>query len=64
MEMEANQSQEGMGDQITTTDSTGAFTATYIIPPWLVGAEKLSIRFESAAAGYYCYDWFNNVTFP
>jgi hypothetical protein len=47
-----------------TTDSTGEFTATYNIPAGLVGADRLAIRFESTATGYYCYDWFNNTTFP
>jgi hypothetical protein len=46
------------------TDSTGVFTATYTIPASLAGSAKLAIRFESAALGYYCYDWFNNTTSP
>ncbi|MEN8241449.1 MAG: hypothetical protein ABFS17_05980 [Chloroflexota bacterium] len=57
----------GVGGTFTATqntDGTGAFTATYNIPAGLVGADKLSIRFESSATGYYCYDWFNNTTFP
>lgn len=46
------------------TDSTGVFTATFNIPASLAGAEKLAIRFQSPALGYYAYDWFNNVTSP
>ena len=57
----------GVGGTLVTTQNTnsvGVFTATYNIPAALVGADKLSIRYESTSTGYYCYDWFNNTTFP
>lgn len=54
------------GIQVATqiTDSTGEFTATYSVPASMAGADKLAIRFQSAALGYYCYDWFNNLDTP
>jgi hypothetical protein len=46
------------------TDGTGAFTTSFSIPVSLAGDSKLSIRFQSPAAGYYCYDWFTNTNYP
>jgi hypothetical protein len=46
------------------TDGTGEFTATFDIPASLASNSKLAIRFESPALGYYCYDWFDNLTSP
>ena len=51
------------GTVITSTLSgTGAFTATYKIPAAWANAERLAIRLQSAAAGYYSYNWFWNFT--
>jgi hypothetical protein len=54
------------GIQVATlsTDATGAFTTSFLIPASLAGESKLAIRFQSPAAGYYCYDWFNNANYP
>ncbi|MFN2144672.1 MAG: hypothetical protein ACK2T7_04930 [Anaerolineales bacterium] len=42
------------------TNSTGTFTETFSIPASLKSDNRLSIRFESPATGYYAYDWFVN----
>ncbi len=39
--------------------SGGAFTATYLIPASLAGAQKIAIRLDSPQ-GYYSYNWFYN----
>lgn len=51
------------GIAVATTDSGagGTFEATYAIPDALETREKIAIRLESPA-GYYAYDWFNNVS--
>lgn len=50
------------GTQVGTqaTDGTGAFTATFNIPAAYHGDNKLAIRFQSSASGYFAYDWFVN----
>jgi hypothetical protein len=52
------------GYQVTTVDSGsgGTFTATYNIPAELKGKRQIAIRLESAASGYYAYNWFWNDT--
>ena len=47
-----------------TTDSTGAFTATYNIPASLAGEVKIAIRLQSPTTGYYSYNWFYNADYP
>jgi hypothetical protein len=42
------------------TNGTGTFTETYSIPAAYHGSEKLAIRWESPASGFYAYDWFVN----
>ena len=49
----------------TTTDGDGTFTATYPVPAALAGSYIIAIRLQSAATGYYGYNWFfNNTTTP
>ncbi|MCL4804394.1 MAG: hypothetical protein KJ046_08855 [Anaerolineae bacterium] len=49
---------------ITNSGLFGAFSATYPIPPNLVGARQIAIRLQSPQ-GYYSYNWFwNNLTEP
>lgn len=49
---------------ITNSGLLGAFSATYPIPPDLVGARQISIRLQSPQ-GYFSYNWFwNNLTEP
>ncbi len=49
---------------ITNSGVFGAFSATYPIPPNLVGARQIAIRLQSPQ-GYYSYNWFwNNLTEP
>jgi hypothetical protein len=51
------------GIAVATTDSGagGSFEATYSIPDALKSKDKIAIRMESPA-GYFAYDWFNNVS--
>jgi len=51
------------GTKVATQDSGkgGSFTATFNIPKELKGVEKLSIRLENKASGYYSYNWFENA---
>ena len=49
---------------ITNSGLLGAFSATYPIPPELVGARQISIRLQSPQ-GYFSYNWFwNNLSEP
>ena len=49
---------------ITNSGLFGAFSATYPIPPNLIGARQIAIRLQSPQ-GYYSYNWFwNNLTEP
>ncbi len=49
---------------ITNSGLLGAFSATYPIPPTLVGARQIAIRLESPQ-GYFSYNWFwNNLAEP
>lgn len=49
---------------ITNSGLLGAFSATYAIPPTLVGARQIAIRLESPQ-GYFSYNWFwNNLAEP
>ena len=49
---------------ITNSGLLGAFSATYPIPPTLVGARQIAIRLESPQ-GYFSYNWFwNNLVEP
>lgn len=49
---------------VTNSGLFGAFSATYPIPPNLVGARQIAIRLQSPQ-GYYSYNWFwNNLTEP
>jgi hypothetical protein len=51
------------GTVVGTTDSGGGgtFTATYTIPPDLVGQGKIAIRMD-ASAGFFAFNWFWNTT--
>jgi hypothetical protein len=40
--------------------SSGAFTASFNIPPELQGLYQISIRLESPYSGYYSFNWFYN----
>jgi hypothetical protein len=44
----------------TDSGTGGSFKATYAIPETLVGYEKIAIRLQSPASGYFAYNWFNN----
>ena len=44
----------------TDSGSGGSFTATYTIPSTLSGYERIAIRLQSPASGYYAYNWFWN----
>ena len=49
---------------ITNSGLLGAFSATYPIPPALIGARQIAIRLESPQ-GYFSYNWFwNNLAEP
>jgi hypothetical protein len=48
----------------TYSGSGGAFTATYTIPAGLKGAERIAIRMDSTAGGFFAYNWFWNNTAP
>lgn len=49
---------------ITNSGLFGAFSATYPIPPNLVGARQIAIRLQSPQ-GFFSYNWFwNNLTEP
>ncbi len=49
---------------ITNSGLLGAFSATYAIPPTLMGARQIAIRLESPQ-GYFSYNWFwNNLAMP
>ncbi len=49
---------------ITNSGLFGAFSATYPIPPNLIGARQIAVRLQSPQ-GYYSYNWFwNNMTEP
>ena len=49
---------------ITNSGLLGAFSATYLIPPELIGARQIAIRLESPQ-GYFSYNWFwNNLAEP
>jgi hypothetical protein len=52
------------GVEVTTTNSGsgGAFEATYAIPASLQGSQKLAIRLQNTASGFYAYNWFTNTT--
>ena len=57
----------GVGGTVVGTQDSGAggsFTATYTIPAGLANADRIAIRLESAASGYYAYNWFYNNTYP
>lgn len=43
-----------------TSSDTGAFEATFDIPAEFKDHERISIRFENLAGGYYSYNWFWN----
>ncbi len=41
----------------------GALTATFNLPPQLVGAGRIAIRFQSGQAyPFFAYNWFYNTT--
>jgi len=49
---------------ITNSGLLGAFSATYPIPPDLIGARQIAIRLQSPQ-GYFSYNWFwNNLAEP
>ena len=50
------------GTEVATqpTDGTGAFSATYNIPPGLYGLDRIAIRLQSPTSGYYSFNWFWN----
>jgi hypothetical protein len=54
----------GIGGTIvayTNSGAGGSFTATYNIPDWLKGQNRIAIRMDSPQ-GYYSYNWFYNNT--
>jgi hypothetical protein len=48
----------------TQTGAGGSLSATYNIPPSLVGASRIAIRLQSPTSGYFAYNWFYNSTTP
>ncbi|MEK6221215.1 MAG: hypothetical protein N2D54_03110, partial [Chloroflexota bacterium] len=55
---------QGVGGIIVgaqATDGLGTFSSTFTIPPALVGAPNIAIRFESQNTAYFAYDWFWNL---
>jgi hypothetical protein len=44
----------------TSSGSGGNLSATYNIPPSLVGAKSIAIRLQSPTSGYFAYNWFFN----
>lgn len=54
------------GTLVTTTDSGdgGVLTLTYDIPDGLKGLDRIAIRLEATAGGYFAYNWFWNNTYP
>ncbi len=45
-----------------TSSSTGSFEATFDIPAEFQNHERVAIRLENKAGGYYSYNWFWNKT--
>ena len=58
----------GVAGQIVetvTTDADGNLSdTTYAIPDFLKGSNKIAIRLESSATGYYAFNWFYNNDTP
>lgn len=54
------------GTVIQTVDSGagGALTFTFDIPDTMKGKQRIAIRLESSASGYFAYNWFWNNTYP
>ena len=54
------------GAVIQTVDSAagGALTFTFDIPDAMKGKQRIAIRLESSASGYFAYNWFWNNTYP
>ena len=53
----------GINGTLVGSINSGAgssFSATFNIPPNLYGSYQIAIRLESAATGYYAYNWFYN----
>lgn len=52
------------GTEIATLNSGsgGSFEATFDIPEGLKGSQRIAIRLENTATGYYAYNWFWNNT--
>ena len=54
------------GTLVDTVDSAagGSLTLTFTIPDAMKGKQRIAIRLESAASGYFAYNWFWNATYP
>jgi len=54
------------GTQVATINSGagGSFSETFTIPAALKGSSRIAIRLESAAGGFFAYNWFWNATAP
>lgn len=54
------------GIYVTTVNSStgGELTGTFEIPEELFGDDRIAIRLQSTAGGYYAYNWFYNSTYP
>jgi hypothetical protein len=52
------------GTQVASfnTGTGGNFTATYNIPAGLKGSQRIAIRMDSTAGGFFAYNWFWNNT--
>jgi len=51
--------------ETVTTDASGNLSnTTYTIPDFLQGTNKIAIRLQSNATGYYAYNWFYNNDAP
>ena len=51
--------------ETVTTDANGVLSdTTYAIPDFLQGADRIAIRLQSDASGYYAFNWFYNNTAP
>lgn len=58
---------KGIGGIYVTTinsGSGGTFSKTFNIPAALAGENRIAIRLESTAGGFYAYNWFYNNTYP
>ncbi len=55
-----NQAVNGLKIATINSNGGGSFSATFTIPPPLIGMYRIAIRLQSPFSGYYAYNWFYN----